>query len=1022
MPMSSSLYVALSHKATRTYLTWALLLFVPVFSFGVAQSFPTLQGIVATDSDQLDVSSINQVALGLEAHGVKPVVIFIEGDIGRSVEEASTYLDDALVFYDMRQPSGALQKNLLALFVGTNPLPESADQRPLFIVYEDGLFPILQTAAGSKDVDTFIREDLMIPKLRDGNFTGAFTSVMESVAERLEASDSGHTTQSGSQPSSTQPLIPPTEPDVTMQPEAAQPNIGQPNVVERYWWLSIPVIALLGFLALRPRSQKPVEPGVVGSSTLSDRPIREDTATRLASVKQQLSDLTTRLETSLPSDSNQQQEMVVLSNYLEDQNPEALTVLRQNYNDAVEKFKTVTTQRTTYEGQTASASEQLPRYENLLYSANEVKAFTQSLNDQWQALNRELAAIPDKLSAMRGSLQQLKASYKQRPGFLTPDETFRPLEQDISEVEAVQRSNESLKALKMLNHVQANIALVGDSISRLMEADHHLDTFEAHLPSFQSQGFKLYKFAERIPDVRQDMAIALGLIKQGEYKVLDAQVDAVVEQTSEIVEGAKAFTDLHMANAEGLEQLRQLGETVKRRLEQSATTFAAFNEFAPSSWRDVQGNGTEAQNAANRAFELWEEASEANTLTSSQDFEHAKGLLGQVRSELERAQQLLNALDSRLADLQTARATAKEQLAFVEKDIAEFQTLLRRSDVDRDVGKLPEAKLSEAKSLVVKVKNELSQALPDWLVVMQYIQSADRAADEAMITVRSEQEAMERRRVRVQSEKVEAQSSLQRLQNYVQVHESDVTQETLSEAQQLQISYKEAEGREQSANRLSDELLGQTLEQAATLYDQVQQQADALFAQAEQEFNALERLRKDVATRVTSLQNRSGQVNSLIINAGLTPSPLQRQLYVITNSVPPLTSTQRSDLEQVLMNVQNLEAELSQLEKKAQKEVNDLRQYRMQQMEQNTSARDTYSWGGFGVASPPRDSSPWWGSSSSSSSSRSTGSSWSSRSSASSNLSSSSSSWSSSRLSSSSSSSSRASSWGGSGKKSGGGW
>jgi hypothetical protein len=972
-------------------------------SFAASQAFPPLETFVATDSANLDSLAINQAAQRLKDKGVEPVVIFVEADVGQSLDDASQYFDSALEFYGLRQSDGSLQKNLLALFVGTNPLPESDDQRPIFIVYEDGLFPILEGVAGSKDVDTFIREDLMIPKLLEGNFTGAFTSVFESLGERLPTGEA-ETTES-----------PINEPQV-MTPPVIEPEATQPNGLQRFWWLAIPVLGLLAFVGLRPRSR----PASLSAPVTTN--VVQDSRSQLESKKNQLTTLLAELEPSLPSNPENQTEMVLLTNFYNGQRPEELATLRQNYTAALEKFKSVSAQASG-ENQRSSTIEQLAHYDALLANANEVKAFTQSLNDQWQALNRELAAIPDKLAALRGSLQQLKASYKERPDFLTADEVLKPLEEDISDVEKVQQANESLKALRMLGGVQDNIALVSDSINRLMAADNHLDTFEAQLPGFQTQGFKLYKFAERIPDVRQDMAIALGLIKQGEYKVLDAQVDAVVEQTSDVVDGATAFTELHKSNTERLEQVEKLGEEIKTHIDKSAETFATFNDFAPASWRDVRGNGTEAQNAANRAHELWEEASDYNALTNSQEFESAKVVIDQAFAELARAKTLLTAVDTRLQDLQKAKATAKEQLALVEKDIVEYQNNLRRPEVDREVGKQPEAKLSEATAFVAKARAELAQNLPDWLVVMQHVQAADRAADEATTLMRSEQEAMERRRIRVNSEKVEAQTSLQRVSSYLQVHGSEMAKEMLGKAEQLQMSYKDAEGREQSANTLREEMLGQTLEQTATLYDQIQQQGDALFVRVEKEFNDLETLRKEVAARVTTLQNRIAQVNSLIINAGLTPSPLQRQLYVITNSVPTLTSSQRSELEKALATVQTLENDLNQLEKEAQRDMNEIRQYRVQQAEQEGSNRDTYSWGGWGIPSPPRQSSPWgnsnssggswWSGSGSSNSSRSSGSSWSSSSSSRSSSSSSSRS---------SSSSSRSSSWGGSGKKSGGGW
>jgi chromosome segregation ATPase len=969
-------------------------LVVAFCSLTLAQPFPALETYVATDSESIDLPAINQAAQRLADKGVKPFVIFMESDVGESLEEASGYLDRALESYGLRRSDGALQENLLALFVGTRPLPESDDQRPIFIVYEDKLFPALSAMAGSKDVDTFIREDLMIPKLRDGNFTGAFVSVFESLWERLGSDGSAGYAN-----------------DPAPTPEATTPEVTRPNVLQQYWWLGLPVIALVAFFGLRSRPKQYAD--AVLPNREADAPLVLDDASRLKALKTQLATLTAELEPSLPNDPKNQTEMVLLAGYLETQDPEALAQLNRDYAKAVQQLKTVTGNLSTFT-QTGTVSEQLPRYQALLAEANEVKAFTASLNDRWQQLNRELASVPDKLAAMRGTLQQLRASYKERPDFVTADEVFGPLEQDISEVESVQQQNKSLEALRLLTGVQDNIALVSDSVTRLMEADQRLDSFEATLPQFQAQGFKLFRFAERIPDVRQSMEIALRLIKQGEYKVLDAQVDDVMEQTSDVVDGAKTFSELHKHNADRLESLENEAKTVVQQLEDSAKTFTAFQAFAASSWRDVRGNGTEAQNALNRAQELWENARADNDMVGPQEFDRAKTALDNALSELAQAKTLLAALDTRLHDLQTAKATAKDQLALVEKDLAEFQTLLRRPEVDKDVGHIPEQKLTEAKVFVDKAKAELSLSLPDWLVVMKNVQCADKSADEALSLMRSEQEAMEHRRVRVNSERVEAQSALQRVSGYLQAHQSDMTQLTLTRLEELNQQWHKADAQMQSANELSEEHLAQTLEQTATLYDGVQQQADTLFLQAEKDFNDLENLRKQVAERLAALQSRLNGVNSQLMNAGLTPSPLQRKIYEISNNLPVLTNSDRTLLENADATLQRLEPEVTALVQEANKDIDEF-QDEQRYREESRRARDTYSWGGFGVPSPPRDSSPWWGSASSSS-----GSSWSSRSSSSSSSRSSSSS---SRSNSSSrSSSSNRSSWGGSGKKSGGGW
>jgi hypothetical protein len=984
----------------RTLSRCILFVYSALFIVGiaVAQDFPLLKTFVATDSDRLDVAAINEAAQGLKDQGVEPLVLFVEGKVGQSLDEASRYFDDALESYGLRQSDGSLRKNLLALFVGTTPLPESGNQRPIFVLYEDELFPVLDALAGSKltgskDIATFIREDLMVPKLQDSNFTGAFTSVFESVAERLPR---------------TQTSEPVDEPQTVTPPIVVPQETSQPNFLRRFWWLGIPLVALLTFLGLRRPS---------ASGSVTTRLVTEgvaDSRSGLESKKQDLSTLLAQLKESLPTNPDSQSEMVLLSSFLQGQHQEELATLHQDYTKATETLRSLLEQVTQGSSPTDSTSEQLAHYDALFQKANEVKAFAQSLNDRWQLLNRELASVPDKLAAMRGSLQQLKAAYKERPDFVTADEVFKPLLEDIAEVESVQQSNRSLEALRKITGVQENITLVHDSITRLMEADQQLDTFEAYLPQFQAQGFKLYKFAEQIPDVRSSMEIALRLIKQGEYKVLDAQVDAVAEQTSDVVDGAKNYTDLHKTNAEKLGDLETLAAEVQQHLDKTAATFAAFHDFAPSSWRDVQGNGTEAQNALNRAQELWEEARDSNHLSGAQEFERAKVALGNASAELTQAETLLVVVDTRLRDLQSAKATAKDQLAQVEKDIAHFETTLRSSALGKNVGGASQVKLGEAKTFVVKAQAELAQTLPDWLVVLKNVQTAHDLADEALGFMRSEQEAGERRRLRVTSEKVEAQSSLQRLLNYAQVHHSEVSQSTVTQIEHLKGQYQQAESKEQTATTLSGDLLAQTLEQTASLYDQVQQQADIVFVQAEQEVADLENLRKKVSERSSALQSRINALSSQLIASGVTPSPLQRQLYTLSQSLPTLTTTDRASLENALNTLQSLEQTMNELANDALREFNAMKieQDRRDEEQRDNNDTDAYSWGGFGVPSPPRQSSPWWGGSSSNSGSSWSGSSSSSRSSSSSSRSSSRS----------SSSSSRSSSWGGSGKKSGGGW
>ncbi len=381
---------------------FALIVF---FSWSLAQGFPDLQGVVATDSSLLDISAINEAAATLEEKNIKPLVLFIEAEVGLSLEEASAYFDSALESYGLLN-NGMAPENLFALFVGTNPLPNSANQRPIYIAYGQGLVPVLKSLAGSKDVDDFIRNELMIPKLLEGNFTGAFTSALSSLAERLSSS---------------------TEVPVTDSQRFV--------FLKQYGWLALPLLALLGVLGLRRRSKT------------KHRTLALESRENLDDLQKELKKDLDELEGVLSADAAKQTEMILLSDFMKEEHPEEWQKLRDEYSQAVKKRDDVAQKMQVYdlEQRTAPRTNKLQAYEALKQQITEVKSFVQSLNDKWLILNREVLAIPDRITALKGSLQHLRIGYKERSEFLSADEVFKPLEEDILELEAFKSSQSILK-------------------------------------------------------------------------------------------------------------------------------------------------------------------------------------------------------------------------------------------------------------------------------------------------------------------------------------------------------------------------------------------------------------------------------------------------------------------------------------------------------------------------------------------------------------------------------------------------
>ena len=776
---------------------------IMLFSWSLAQSFPDLQGVVATDSRLLDVLAIHQAATKLETKNIKLLVLFVEANVGSSLDEASAYFDAALESYGLLS-DGRSPRNLFALFVGTNPLANSDNQRPIYIAYGQDLVPTLRKLAGSKDVDSFIRNELMIPKLLEGDFTGAFTSAISSLAERLPNTDA-----------SFEPIVNPVGNPVQ------EPQVNE--LLKRYGWLGIPILALLGVLGFRQRSRSKAKTSLEGEATTRDV------------MDSELHNDLEALQVALPADSQKQTEMILLSDYLKDEHPEEWKVLNTDYQEAVKKRDAVAQSLQSYDLQHARKFESLQSYEALQNQLLEVKNFVQSLNDKWLILNREVLALPDRISALKGSLQQVRVSYKERSEFLSADEVLKPLEEDIREVETLNQANQSLKSLKLLNQTQTNVTLVNDSLTRLMNADNRLDEFEHLLPTWQQQGFKLFRFTEHLSEVRSQFAIALGLIKQGEYKVLDAQVDEVEEQVSDIVDGGRRVMDVYKTNQQRLIEFQSKGEDIKELIEKTAQTFDKVDNFAQVCWRDIAGNGSQAQEAADQAFELHQQALEQNKLDGLQDFERVKEILDQGFTELSKAQDLLVAIEDRLARLTEAQVTAKDQLELVERDLKTYQEQLRQPQIDKVVSQRPDLKLKSAAEHIEKAKRELSVPQPNWLLALEYIQAADHLSDEALELMRSEQEAMQHRLVRVQSEKMEAKTALERLKNYNQNHASVIGLLTQEGIQQADSLYAGAERLEVQASGYTEELLAQTLEQAAQTFNQAEQKAAQAFLKAEKD-------------------------------------------------------------------------------------------------------------------------------------------------------------------------------------------
>lgn len=230
--------------------------------------------------------------------------------------------------------------------------------------------------------------------------------------------------------------------------------------------------------------------------------------------------------------------------------------------------------------------------------------------------------------------------------------------------------------------------------------------------------------------------------------------------------------------------------------------FHALGAFAPANWRDIRGNGSEAQ-----------------------------------RAEPERARLLLESVTARAAMLRAVRERAQRHLEALE------------AEARQDAGTEPKA--AEAERLLARIREELAMEKPDWLAVTETLQATERLLLEA-----GTGDELERRARLLASERLEAEASLARLEHFCRVHAPDLGSAVRAGLEQAQDAHRSAARRQREAERLTGTERARTLAEATAGFDHAQRLAEETFVAAERDFGEMEALRAQLAETGAKVEAR----------------------------------------------------------------------------------------------------------------------------------------------------------------------
>ncbi len=311
----------------------------------------------------------------------------------------------------------------------------------------------------------------------------------------------------------------------------------------------------------------------------------------------------------------------------------------------------------------------------------------------------------------------------------------------------------------------------------------------------------------------------------------------------DLAEKANTLIDEALSTVDLLPALRARIEEVDQRIDVGADTFEQLAQhYAESSWEAIRGNGTEAENRVNWAWNALQLAQEELASPDEDTWQEALQRIEEANGWLDEAASLIGSIESLRQNLEKARREAPREVQSAQVDIDKAAAYI--GEHDPDIREQLESDLESAREDLHQADAELALAIPDYLRVVALAQRANAAADRILEQARSEHEAIERLRRKYHTLSRGAEEAASRAEDYVRNHASDVREEskhTLDEARAKLLSAGERRGvaddREDTARR-------EALEQAVSLAQEAETLASKAYEQARQDFQRAESHRR----------------------------------------------------------------------------------------------------------------------------------------------------------------------------------
>ena len=544
-------------------------------------------------------------------------------------------------------------------------------------------------------------------------------------------------------------------------------------------------------------------------------------------------------------------------------------------------------------------------------------------------LDRLNAAAPGEADRAKKALADAAARLESLgPDFAHPQAILQPVADMVARAEALLAEHRAADAIAAAGAASANIDELNRALERYADIHEGISAGRAAAEKIMAQGYRI------------EAGLAAFNTAEGVLRQAAATIERDLAAARTLLDQADAARELGVARGGGMPALRQendarlaqtkqAGEQIDAQIAQGREAFALVDDFAEKTWSDIRGNGSESEAAAARARQLWERATQRNSM-ETQDFLGAKQDLDAADEQIGYARALVDSILQRLKDLQAARDAAHEEIAAAQADVEQGWKYVRANDPD--IGKNPEHDLTQAAALLEQANAELQQARPDYLTIVKQAQEANRLADQAIANARGEVDAMNKLREQAQRAQQLATAEVQKIVQFVSLHKNDLPPASERRVDNLQAQIQQAYATLKAADRDEEQTRAEDLRAAVTRYTALEHDAESLYEEIYAAFQRIDILRKQVAAKADQAQRTIDQTEQRLQNYAQMIRPSADVVRLLQEARAALDSIGAPREEQALQRaLQTAEAAYNAAERADQILISQLRQVQRSQ-------------------------------------------------------------------------------------------